>query len=250
MNGRKAGGFVLIALSAMLFWSALSDGSFTFANPKDASFQETVTIVRNPVFYTGMLAVFSVIGVAGLRLLLAKERAEGPSFLDANQRFRCGFGSYARVAFLSLATSRFGILFFITAMIFVYLADFVTNQTRFVMASILFVTLCAKLLSIAMGTPKEIRSDEEGLSIERWMRKPTRIPFSALEKSSVDQNRVSIWYGHSEQIVFPSVLLPDLALESLRQTIEKGANQALQTTSVTRSGFGKVPASDRQRRGV
>jgi hypothetical protein len=27
-------------------------------------------------------------------------------------------------------------------------------------------------------------------------------------------------------------------------------NQALQTTSVTRSGFGKVPVSDRQRRGV
>jgi hypothetical protein len=30
----------------------------------------------------------------------------------------------------------------------------------------------------------------------------------------------------------------------------KTANQALQTTSVTRSGFGKVPVSDRQRRGV
>jgi hypothetical protein len=31
---------------------------------------------------------------------------------------------------------------------------------------------------------------------------------------------------------------------------ERQPNQALQTTSVTRSGFGKVPVSDRQRRGV
>jgi len=32
--------------------------------------------------------------------------------------------------------------------------------------------------------------------------------------------------------------------------IERQPNQALQTTSVTRSGFGKVSVSDRQRRGV
>jgi hypothetical protein len=31
---------------------------------------------------------------------------------------------------------------------------------------------------------------------------------------------------------------------------QRVSNQALQTTSVTRSGFGKVPVSDRQRRGV
>ena len=31
---------------------------------------------------------------------------------------------------------------------------------------------------------------------------------------------------------------------------ERQPNQALQTTSVTRSGFGKVSVSDRQRRGV
>jgi len=31
---------------------------------------------------------------------------------------------------------------------------------------------------------------------------------------------------------------------------ERQPNQALQTTSGARSGFGKVPVSDRQRRGV
>jgi len=40
-------------------------------------------------------------------------------------------------------------------------------------------------------------------------------------------------------------------LETQENQEKKGvANQALQTTSVTRSGFGKVPVSDRQRRGV
>ena len=35
-----------------------------------------------------------------------------------------------------------------------------------------------------------------------------------------------------------------------KTSIQKGPNQALQTTSVTRSEFGKVSDSDRQRRGV
>ena len=41
-----------------------------------------------------------------------------------------------------------------------------------------------------------------------------------------------------------------LSLEEMKTSIQRSANQALQTTSVTRSGFGKVPVSDRQRRGV
>jgi hypothetical protein len=38
--------------------------------------------------------------------------------------------------------------------------------------------------------------------------------------------------------------------EHIRVKMTKQPNQALQTTSVTRSGFGKVPVCDRQRRGV
>jgi hypothetical protein len=38
--------------------------------------------------------------------------------------------------------------------------------------------------------------------------------------------------------------------EAMKALWKKGANQALQTTSVPRSGFGKVPVCGRQRRGV
>ena len=47
--------------------------------------------------------------------------------------------------------------------------------------------------------------------------------------------------------------LPTRTLQALMEEVgvkENEPNQALQTTSVTRSEFGKVPVSDRQRRGV
>ena len=44
--------------------------------------------------------------------------------------------------------------------------------------------------------------------------------------------------------------VPRLAFVSFSWCNESEANQALQTTSFTRSGFEKVPVSDRQRRGV
>ena len=48
-------------------------------------------------------------------------------------------------------------------------------------------------------------------------------------------------------VVLKAVLSTIQIQKAISQT---RANQALQTTSVTRSGFGKVSVSDRQRRGV
>jgi len=48
------------------------------------------------------------------------------------------------------------------------------------------------------------------------------------------------------QAVFPLMK----SLEMIQKDRKKAANQALQTTSVTRTGFGKVPVSDRTQRGV
>ncbi|MDQ8205712.1 hypothetical protein QEH54_22050 [Pelagicoccus sp. SDUM812003] len=177
-----------------------------------------------------MLAVFAVIGIYGFQLLFTTEKEETYSFLDSNEHFRCSFGSYPRVALVSLATSYFGYLLFITTMIFVYFADFSSIQTKLVMASILISALSAKLLAVAVGTPKEIKSNDEELSIERWIQKPRRIPFQAIEKTSIDKKRVSIWYGENQQVAFQAVLLPDLALEHLKSTIKRGANQSSHTT--------------------
>ena len=43
---------------------------------------------------------------------------------------------------------------------------------------------------------------------------------------------------------------PVTNLKAMKSRKKKTANQTLQTTSVTRSGFGRVSVSDRQRRGV
>ena len=55
--------------------------------------------------------------------------------------------------------------------------------------------------------------------------------------------------AHAKEMSTPANLQAG-AFQSSEPVEIKPSNQALQTTSVTRSGFGKVPVSDRQRRGV
>jgi hypothetical protein len=84
------------------------------------------------------------------------------------------------------------------------------------------------------------------------------IPYQAI-REAVDAGRLagtSIGYGEGFAFTISSsgaevsAFLQAYAGEWVKIAEIKAANHALQTTSVTRSGFGRVSVSDRQRRGV
>ncbi|MBK1876212.1 hypothetical protein [Pelagicoccus mobilis] len=220
MNGRKAGGLIYIALSVVLLWNALSDGEFTFTDSDDTGSTETITIEQNPIMFSTLIGIFAIIGGSGIRLLITEKKKEETQFEDEKGRFQWRSAPFYKVALWLFVLSYFGMSYLIALVICIYFSDFSTNQTRAIMASILGSLLLGRLISIALNTPKQIKEESDGLLVERWLFKPRFIPFSEIDKHTIDESRISIWFSNHKQVAFPRDALEEGAALTLARRLK------------------------------
>ncbi len=205
-------------------WYALSDGAFTFTDDDDPTRTETIDTEENPIMFGTLIGIFAIIGGVGIRLLLTKEKEEETLFEDEAGRFQWSSAPYYKTAFGEFILSYFGMGYLIVMVICIYFSDFSTNRTRLIMTSILSIVILVKIFVITLDTPRQIKEENEGLLIKRWLFRDRFIPFSQIEKHTINDKRISIWFSGHKQVAFTRGIIEEAAASALKRTLKKHAN--------------------------
>ena len=221
---------MLIGISALLLWNALSDGAFTFTDRSDHSRSETIDTEENPIMFSTLIGIFTIIGGTGIRLLITKARKEKTDFEDESGQFLWKAEPFYKTAFIHFVMSYFGMTYLIVLTICIYFSDFSSIQTNLIMASIMGSILLAKVLMICSSTPKEIKEKDDGYIFSRWIFPNLFIPKERIGKHSIDDKRVSIWFNEHEQVAFSRDIFPEGAARALKRKLKKSANKSVVTT--------------------
>ncbi len=214
-------GIGLIALSVFLIWKGISDGSFTIS---DDGREEVITSAQNPIFFNFLMVCFAGLGVVGGVLVskmepLGCEVEEGAN--EENEHFQWSSKSFARLAVVSIISSTSGLIFITAIVICLYISDFSSNSTRWTMSVVLFLVLSVKVLLIALLSPKNIMTSEEGIVVDKWLQKAVKIKFSQIAKITIDEKRISIWFNESDQLEFPSAVLLEEEVKAFKRVLKE-----------------------------